>query len=166
MSKLESLPAEMYVGGKPFWEQLGGVAVSLLGESAGEFFDTRNGYRQRMREEGHFVTNVLGSITALEKQVPHLHAGELGTLVVIDAVKEYDHQGGDMTFEVPQIIDQLELETPAIYVPSNPMNQRLEKALLERGYAAVVEYSLRPSEVIVNAARKVTELRASALQAN
>lgn len=156
MPEHEPLPDGLIFDGKPFWEFHGGGAVSLLGQSVGLFYDS---FERAMVDEGHTVTNAFDNLTEFERRVPHLYEGELGTLVIVGEVTEHEYgQGADFTRHIPTILRELGEEPPLIYASFQRLREEQAALLRARGYEHFVEHSYYPHEVIINAARKVSEV--------
>lgn len=158
MAEHPPLPQELIFDGKPFWESRGGSAVSLLGRSIGLFYYS---FERNMLEEGHVVTNAIDNLKEMERRVPNLYEGELGSLVVVGSVTEWEYgQGGDFTRHIPDILRDMGEEPPLIYASFERLGEQQEQLLRERGYEHFVEHSYAPHQVIINAARKVSEVAA------
>jgi hypothetical protein len=167
MINSDRLPAEELAGSNG--PDLGSdkTEVLLLGSAATRFVDVDLGYRQRLAEEGFAVVDSITSVNALEQVSTNLGRDQLGAVLVLDKVHEYQVEergedpkdlGNNMTAYVPQILGRLGLNSSAIYVPHYPMTSDHQRVLMQRGYAGIAEYSAQPAELIKNAARQVTSL--------
>jgi len=158
MAEHAPLPEDLMVDGKPYWQRLGGTAVTLMSDSANLFYEINNGFKQRMREQNHEITNIIEEGIDIENRVSKFYEGELGVVVVHGTLKEFKHWGNDRAPYVPAMLKRMGEEPPIIYSPLGPHSRSWREMLFERGYTAVVDYSINPVEIIVNTAQMVSHV--------
>lgn len=158
MAEHAPVPEDLMLDGKPYWQRLGGAAVTLMSDSANLFYEINNGFKQRMREQNHEITNIIEEGIDIENRVSKFYEGELGVVVVHGTLKEFKHWGNDQAPYVPAILKKMGEVVPTIYSPLAPHSRSWRELLFERGYTAVVDYSNNPVEIIVDTAQMVSHV--------